>query len=243
MKGMIFAAGIGSRLKPFTDHHPKALVEVGGKPMLRRVIENMAAAGITRIVVNVHHFANQIIDYLADNDNFGLNISISDESNCLLETGGGLLKALPLFDNNEPVLVHNADILTDIDLKTIIDSHCSTRADVTLWVKDRISSRKLYFDAGMRLKGWQNLTTHESRPEGFTADATMRERGFSGIQVISPTAFDALRKYGEPDAKFSIMPFYLANVETLDIRGCEIDARLIDIGKPESLTEARKHNW
>ena len=114
---MIFAAGLGTRLKPLTDTMPKALVRVGGEPLIKRVILNLAAAGVDRIVVNVHHFAEQIIDYLKDNDNFGLDIRISDETDGLLETGGGIKKAAPLFDPADPILIHNVDILSNVDLR------------------------------------------------------------------------------------------------------------------------------
>mgnify|MGYP004496211945 FL=1 len=114
---MIFAAGLGTRLKPLTDTMPKALVRVGGEPLIKRVIMNLAAAGVERIVVNVHHFAGQIIDYLKDNDNFGLDIRISDETDGLLETGGGIKKAAPLFDPADPILIHNVDILSNVDLR------------------------------------------------------------------------------------------------------------------------------
>ncbi|WP_297225820.1 nucleotidyltransferase family protein [uncultured Prevotella sp.] len=117
MQAMIFAAGLGTRLKPLTDTMPKALVRVGGEPLIKRVIMNLAAAGVDRIVVNVHHFAGQIIDYLKDNDNFGLDIRISDETDGLLETGGGIKKAAPLFDPADPILIHNVDILSNVDLR------------------------------------------------------------------------------------------------------------------------------
>ena len=117
MKAMIYAAGLGTRLRPLTDDRPKALIEVGGKPMLQHVIENIKKAGITRAVVNVHHFAGKVIDFLDRNGNFGIDIAISDESDRLLDTGGGLLKARPLLDGDEPILLHNADILTDLDLR------------------------------------------------------------------------------------------------------------------------------
>ncbi|MDE6126575.1 MAG: NTP transferase domain-containing protein, partial [Muribaculaceae bacterium] len=132
MKGMIFAAGVGSRLRPFTDEHPKALAPVGGIPMLRRVIEKMTEAGISRIVVNVHHFPQQIVSYLEENDNFGADISVSDESAELLDTGGGLLHARRFLDGDEPVLVHNADILTDFDISRMARAHSDSGALATL---------------------------------------------------------------------------------------------------------------
>ena len=132
MKAMVFAAGLGTRLRPLTDNKPKALVEVVGIPMLQHVIQNLAYYGFHDIVINVHHFSKQIIDFLKRNDNFGQNIAISDESDCLLDTGGGILNARHLLDDGEPFLVHNSDILTNLDLKQLYDYHLSNQADATL---------------------------------------------------------------------------------------------------------------
>ena len=152
-QAMIFAAGLGTRLKPLTDTMPKALVRVGGQPLLWHVIMKLKKAGYERIVVNVHHFASQITDYLAANDHFGLDIRISDETEALLETGGGIKKALPLFDPSEPILIHNVDILSNLDLNALpMDAPL-------LVVSERKTKRYLMFDDEMRLHGWTNIET------------------------------------------------------------------------------------
>ena len=161
-QAMIFAAGLGTRLKPLTDTMPKALVKVGGQPLLWHVIQKLKAAGYERIVVNVHHFAQQIVDYLAANDHFGLDIRISDETAGLLETGGGIKKALPLFDPESPILIHNVDILSNVRLDKLYDLAASAAAadasiDALLLVSDRKTKRFLQFDEEMRLTGWKNI--------------------------------------------------------------------------------------
>ena len=245
MKAMIFAAGLGSRLKPFTLEHPKALVPVGGIPMLQRVIYNIADAGITEIVVNVHHFAPQIIDFLHANGNFGLDIKISDESASLLDTGGGLLKARRLLERGgEPVLLHNADILCDMPLSGMIEAHLHDNADVTLLCSHRKSSRTLYFNpSDKRLLGWENLSTGERKPAGFTPAPDSDAIPFGGVHIVNPTMFPLLEEYaGGKEAPFSIVPFYLANLSRLDImryllpQGC----RWFDVGSSDKLANAEK---
>ena len=154
---MIFAAGLGTRLKPLTDTMPKALVPVAGQPLLWHVIQKLKSAGYERIVVNVHHFAQQIIDYLQANNNFGLDIRISDETSGLLETGGGIRKALPLFDQDSPILIHNVDILSNVDLTAL-----PTNAPL-LVVSQRQTKRYLLFDDDLRLQGWTNIETGEKK--------------------------------------------------------------------------------
>lgn len=157
MKAMIFAAGLGTRLRPLTNDRPKALVEVGGKPMLEHVITRMIDAGFEDITVNIHHFGQKIIDFLDAKNNFGINIHISDERDLLLDTGGGILKAKKFLDGNEPFLVHNADILTSLDLKAFYDWHCKdTDTVASLLVKHRDTARYLLFDHNDKLKGWIN---------------------------------------------------------------------------------------
>ena len=183
---MIFAAGLGTRLKPLTDHMPKALVPVAGKPMLEHVIGKLKSAGFDEIVINVHHFAHQIIDFLKAKDNFGIQIWISDESEELLDTGGGIKKAAPYFD--EPFLVHNADILSNIDLKAMYNYHLTSSNDATLLVSPRKTVRYLLFDEGNRLQGWVNKDTLQTKPEGFVYHPEVqKEYAFGGIHVISPT--------------------------------------------------------
>lgn len=242
MKALIFAAGLGTRLYPLTASRPKALVEVGGVPMLQRVIERVKAAGVTEIVVNVHHFADMIIDFLASNKNFGVEIWVSDERDKLLETGGGLLKARPMLDGTEPILIHNADILTDLDLNRLTPDE---GVMATLLVSDRHSSRQLVFDRQTELlKGWLNTSSGETRPDGFEYDSeTDICRSFNGIHIVRPEIFPILAEYSVQAGSeaFSITPFYLYCAE----RGLPIQGRSVagyqwfDIGKPESLAAAR----
>lgn len=229
MKAMVFAAGNGTRLRPFTLHHPKALVEVGGEPMIGRIIRNLKAAGVTEAVVNVHHFAEQIEQYLASNNNFGLTIHISDERSLLLDTGGGLLRARRFLDGTEPIMLHNADILTDLPLNKL-----TLHGDATLAVSRRSSSRSLVFDNANRLCGWINHTTGDTKgaPEG-------NQFSFNGIHLVSPRIFTALANYGEE--VFSMTPFYVDNCSSMEIFGEDItDYKWFDVGKPESLAAARQ---
>ena len=196
-QAMIFAAGLGTRLKPLTDTMPKALVPVGGQPLLWHVIMKLKAAGYERIVVNVHHFAQQIIDYLQANANFGLDIRISDERQQLLETGGGIKKALPLFDANAPILIHNVDILSNLDL-------CALPMDAPLLVvSERKTKRYLQFDDTMRLVGWKNIETGELKgSEG-------RSLAFSGIHIFHPSLAPLLSDWPE---RFPIMDLFIKSL-------------------------------
>ena len=223
-QAMIFAAGLGTRLKPLTDTMPKALVRVGGQPLLWHVVMKLKAAGYERIVVNVHHFAQQIVDYLRANDSFGLDIRISDESAQLLETGGGIKKALPLFDASEPILIHNVDILSNLDLGAL------TAEAPMLVVSQRQTKRYLQFDETMRLIGWKNIETGEVRGrEG-------RSLAFSGIHLFHPSLVHLLAEW--PD-RFPIMDFYLKACADHLIRGYEApNLRLLDVGKLDSLEQA-----
>lgn len=249
MKGMIFAAGLGTRLAPFTYHHPKALVEVGGVPMLERVILRMRDAGICHIVVNVHHFADQIVDFLKANDNFGLNIQISDESNLLLDTGGGLRKAAECFmsvtDPGAPILLHNADVLTDVDFNAMLSMHRSTDADVTLLCVDRESSRTLWFDSRSGLlQGWENKKDNRYKPEGFVPDTgSQGQSPFCGVHIIEPSSvFPLLEKQYPHHTPFSMIPFYLQNTGTLKMhrfmlpQGC----CWFDVGSNEKVQRAEQ---
>lgn len=251
MQAMIFAAGMGTRLKPLTDTMPKALVRVGDKPLIRRVIENLAGAGVERIVVNVHHFANQIVDYLHDNNNFGLDIRISDETSALLETGGGIKKAAPLFEQTAPVLIHNVDILSNVDLRRFYamaqrDECCvgedGTKAepiDALLLVSWRKTKRYLLFDDEMRLVGWTNIETGEVKSPYPSLDPkTCRMYAFAGIHALSPRMFPTMNEFPN---RFSIIDFYLKACAKYNIRGyVKDDLRLMDIGKLETLAEAEQ---
>lgn len=223
-QAMIFAAGLGTRLKPLTDTMPKALVRVGGQPLLWHVIHKLKHAGYERIVVNVHHFAGQIVDYLKANDNFGLDIRISDESSMLLETGGGIKKALPLFDPTEPILIHNVDILSNLDLADL-----PTDAPL-LVVSQRQTKRYLQFDDAMRLVGWKNIETGEVKGREGNSLA------FSGIHMFHPSLAPLLADWPE---RFPIMDFYLKACADHLIRGYEAkDLRLLDVGKLDTLDKA-----
>ena len=239
MKAMIFAAGLGTRLRPITDNKPKALVEVGGVPMLRRVIENLKRYEIDEIVVNVHHFPDRIKEYLSVNDNFGVKLHISDESDKLLDTGGGILKAREWLDGDEPFLVHNADILTDVDLGEMIQHHRESDADATLLVAQRTTSRYLLMDNVMRMHGWTNVKTGEVKPAEVDM-ADYRAYAFGGVHIVSPSLFDDLERYGRKADAFSIMPFYIEACGAKKIAGYEpaIDYNWFDIGKPETLKSA-----
>ena len=233
---MIFAAGLGTRLKPLTDHMPKALVPVAGKPMLEHVIMKLKSFGFDDIVINVHHFANQIIDFLKANGNFGITIHISDETDCLLDTGGGIKKAFYYFD--EPFLVHNADILSNVDLTAMYEHHLNSGNDATLLVSPRKTVRYLLFNKKNRLQGWINKDTLQTKPEGFKYQPdTQLEYAFGGIHIISPTLFNYM---GDGwTGKFSIMDFYLQTCHEARLGGyIKEDLHLIDIGKPDTLAKA-----
>ena len=234
---MIFAAGLGTRLKPLTDTMPKALVPVGGQPLLWHVVMKLKDVGYERIVVNVHHFAQQIIDYLKANNNFGLDIRISDETGGLLETGGGIKKALPLFDATEPILIHNVDILSNLDLTAL-----PTDAPL-LVVSQRQTKRYLLFDEEMRLQGWTNIETGEMKgpvanSQRLTANSQLKRLAFSGIHLFHPSLAPLLDEW--PD-RFPIMDFYLKACADHLIRGYEAsDLRLMDVGKLDTLHDAEE---
>ena len=238
---MVFAAGMGTRLKPITDHCPKALVEVGGKPMLEWVILRLKEAGADEIVVNTHHFSQMVADFLSANSNFGCTIHISDESGLLLDTGGGILHARQWLDGGEPFIVHNADIMSDLDLRGMYDHHIASHADATLLVAQRQTSRYLLLDRDNKLQGWINTATGETRPEGFVYDTERcHPMAFGGIHVISPSIFPSLANFSESEV-FSIIPYYLSVCNSLAITGYAPDKpyRWYDIGKPATLDEAR----
>lgn len=236
---MIFAAGLGTRLRPLTDNMPKALVQVGGKPMLEHVILRLKQSGFDEIIVNIHHFGDQIIDFLKANQNFGIRIEISDERGALLDTGGGIKKARHFLDGNEPFLVHNADILSQVDLRDFYQRHIANGADATLLVSPRQTARYLLFDEGLNLHGWINKSTGEVRPAGFEyRNGAYNELAFGGIHVISPSLFRYMEG-NDWEGKFSIIPFYLSVCGEARIQGYPLsDVPWFDIGKPETLALA-----
>lgn len=238
MKAMIFAAGLGTRLKPITDTLPKALVPIAGKTLLEHTILKLKSSGFTDIIVNVHHFSTKITDFLKANNNFGVNISISDESDMLLETGGGIRKAASLL-GSEPFLIHNVDIVSNVDLRSLYNEHIKSGADATLLVSKRESSRALFFDGDANLAAWKNKSTGDVKTPYKTLDwDSLTEYAFSGIHVFSPSLFPLMGGY---PAKFPIMDFYLDNCNKAKIKALvSSDLRLIDVGKLNSLSEAEK---
>lgn len=240
MKALVFAAGLGTRLRPLTDHKPKALVELCGVTMLERVITNIKSCGITDVVVNVHHFGDQIIDFLKDKDNFGINITISDERDLLLDTGGGILKARHLLEGDEPFLVHNADILTDLNLAEMIAYHKANGADVTLLAKQRSTQRYLVFGENNQMVGWTNIATGEVKPADLVVKQENSLLAFGGVHVISPRIFDSLARFAT-EPKFSIMQYYIAACRDISIAGYNPDGyNWFDIGKIETLQKAEQ---
>ncbi|MBM3442636.1 MAG: nucleotidyltransferase family protein [Bacteroidetes bacterium] len=236
-RAMLFAAGLGTRLKPFTDHHPKALAPVNGKPLLQRNIEYLRQAGICDILVNLHHCADQISDFLQAHEDFGARITLSVEQPVPLETGGGLLKAAWFFtEAGGPFIVMNADILTNLNLPAMYRWHLAHQAMATLAVTRRESSRQLLFDAEMRLSGWQHVKTGETRMARPEASAS-QPFAFSGVHIIEPKLLQSIRQSGV----FSIIDSYLDLASALDIRGYlhEGDA-VVDVGRPESIQEAER---
>ncbi|MCF0235776.1 MAG: NTP transferase domain-containing protein [Bacteroidaceae bacterium] len=237
MRVLLFAAGLGTRLRPLTDTMPKALVPVDGQPLLHHTLTTLAAAGAKEVVVNVHHFGQQIIDYVASHD-YPLTIRISDERQALLDTGGGLRQALPLFSPSDaPILMHNVDILSNADLRTFYAQHGS--ADVRLMVSERTTQRYLLFDEAMQLVGWTNTATGEVRTPHKNLDLrTTKMLAFAGIHSVSPRLQSLLASY---PAKFPIMDFYLEQCAHLHIEGVAMPSlSLLDVGKVDSLSAAEE---
>lgn len=239
-QAFILAAGLGTRLKPLTDTMPKALVPVCGKPLLQHQIERLAAAGFTRIVINVHHFANQIVDfvekYKLQSANYkDVELLISDERTELLETGGALHHAAHLFDPDMPVLVHNVDILHNVNIAEFYAQH---QAAATLLVSHRDTSRYLVFDDGHHLIGWTNIKTGEVKGKALPLGERGKLLAFSGIHVISPSMFIEMQAW---PARFSIIDFYLEACQHSVIRGVEVPGfQMVDVGKLDTLAMAEE---
>jgi MurNAc alpha-1-phosphate uridylyltransferase len=233
MKAMLFAAGLGTRLKPFTENNPKALAEVNGKTLLEHSIRYLQRFGIHNVIVNVHHFADKIETVLSHHSGFGSNIAISDERAEVLETGGGLKKAAHYFDSEDAFIVMNVDVLTNLDLNKLITAHTDRNAMATLAVMKRDSSRQLLFDASMQLTGWLNNQTGEQRIARDTK--APQPFAFSGIQVLSPKIL-----HNAPfEGKFSLIDLYLHQAKHNAIYGHDHTGDVfIDVGKPESLAKA-----
>ncbi len=237
MKAMILAAGLGTRLRPLTGDRPKALVELNGRTLLEITITRLRQFGVTDIIVNVHHFADKVAEYLLDNQNFGLNIQLSREDDQLLDTGGGLKKAASFFDgSDEPFFLHNADVVSEIDLTRMLQAHEQKRALATLAVQQRESSRQLLFDKDSQLCGRRKQ--RGSKPEIVRPVELFEELAFCGIHVISPRMLPMLVERGV----FSIVDAYLrlaaAGERIIAFRADQYYWR--DLGRPEQLRQAEE---
>lgn len=258
MKAMIFAAGLGTRLKPITDTIPKALVPVCSQPLLGHLIGKLKDAGFSSVVINVHHFARKIRDYVAQNNNFGIEVLFSDETDMLRETGGGIRHAAGLLDDGEPFLVHNVDILSNLDLEEFYQAHMAASISVdtplaTLLVSERETARYFLFDMENNLVGWMNRLSGEVRSpfsglareasenfnwEGFLKEHSLKKYAFAGTHIVSPEVFRLMEKWPE---KFSIVDFYLQMADKYIVKGyVKDDLRMVDVGKLSSLEEAEK---
>jgi len=237
MKAMILAAGMGTRLQPLTLTKPKALVEVKGVPMLEIVIKRLIKYGFTDVIINVHHFAEQVVDFLERNHNFGISITISDETGLLLDTGGGLLKAKHFFNDGKPFLVHNVDILTNFDLNELYQFHLKRRSLATLAVKERPTSRSLLINKKQELCGWKNNETGSiiiSKGNGQQLTPT----AFSCVHVINPEIFYYITETGV----FSITNTYLRLAETHQILTWSHNNDVwFDLGRVSNLKEAEQY--
>lgn len=230
---MILAAGLGTRLKPFTDKHPKALALVNGKSLLQRNVEYLQQFGIYDVVINVHHFAGQIIDAINTNKGWGSKITISDESDEVLETGGGLKKAMLLLNGNENFILMNVDILTDLNLGAMINFHLQEKPLATLATTHRKTSRYFLFNDNSELCGWRNTETGAERI--YRNAETYYQRAFSGIHIINSRIFSLMHEEG----KFSMVDVYLEASKTERIKSFDHSAgKFIDVGKPESIIKA-----
>ena len=245
--GLIFAAGLGTRLRPLTDTMPKALVPLAGKPLLQWQVEKLRDAGITDIIVNVHHFPDQIIDAVRANNGWGCNITISDERDQLLDTGGGLKKALtPYTLHPTPILACNVDILSNIDLRAFLGSY-DPRTLGSLVVSDRPTQRYLCFDEQDTLCGWTNIATGEVRPTNLQSSiSNFQKLAFSGMQILSPGVLSCLSQM--PQDKFSLIDFYMSvcekqiinhKSEIINLKAYIPEAfKMMDVGKIDQIDEA-----
>ena len=232
MKAMIFAAGLGTRFKPWTDAHPKALAIVNGKSLLQRNIEYLQQSGIREVVVNVHHFADQIVHAIKENKGWGSEIIVSDETDAVLETGGGLKKAAALLQGGSFVVI-NVDILTDLNLGDMIHYHQQLMPLATLATTNRTTSRYFLFDHFHNLCGWRNTKTGEEKISRISADTS--PKAFSGIHIIDPKIFSLIRQKG----KFSMVDVYLDLASSEIIKGFDhTGSKFIDVGKPEAVAVA-----
>ena len=258
MRAMIFAAGLGTRLKPITDTIPKALVPVCSQPLLKHLIDKLKRAGYSEVVINVHHFAEKIREYVAQNNEFGIKVFFSDESDLLRETGGGIRHAAELLDDGEPFLVHNVDILSNLNLEDFYEAHMAESISIdtplaTLLVSERETARYFLFDAGNNLVGWMNKLSGEVKSpyselrrepsenfdwEKFLSEHSLRNYAFAGTHIISPEVFRLMQSWPE---RFPIVDFYLQMADKFIIKAyVKNDLEMVDVGKLTSLEEAEK---
>lgn len=237
MQAMIFSAGLGTRFKPWTDKHPKALAVVNKKPLLQRQIEYLQQYGIKDVIVNVHHFADQIDAAIVENDGWGSNVLVSDERDVVLETGGGLLKAKDLFSPGESFITCNADFLTDLNIHHLINYHHEKKALITFGVTSRQSSRNLLFNNDYRLVGWKNNNTGETKI-AIPDEPIAHELAYSCVVVFDYKIFELMEQYGF-SGKFSLIDVYLKLAsENLIMGYVHTGDKLVDVGKPESVEVA-----
>jgi len=230
---MIFSAGLGTRFKPWTDKHPKALALVNGKSLLQRNIEYLQQYGINDVIVNIHHFADQVIDAIKNNNGWGSNIIISDETDMVLETGGGLLKAKNLFNPGEKFITCNVDILTDLNLHKLIAFHEKNQPLISFGVTNRKTSRNFLFDENDRLCGWINNTTGEQRISVHKEDLV--QKAYSCVVVFDHDIFDLMPFAG----KFSLTDVYLELAKQHVILGYDHTGdKFVDVGKTDSVAVA-----
>ena len=232
---MIFSAGLGTRFKPWTDKHPKALALVNGKSLLQKNIEYLQQYGITNVVVNLHHFPEQVIDAIKKNNGWGSNITISDETDELLETGGGLQKAKKFLDKGQPFVTINVDILTELNLFDLFEFHKKNQPLISFAVTDRNTSRYFLFDENNRLCGWRNKKSGE---EKIVIDKpVLVEKAYSCVVIFEPQIFSLMPYTG----KFSLVDVYLSLAPHQLILGFDHSGdRLVDVGKPDSIAVAEK---
>ncbi|MFN2456783.1 MAG: NDP-sugar synthase [Chitinophagaceae bacterium] len=235
--GMIFAAGLGTRFKPWTNSHPKALALVKGKSLLQRNIEYLQQYGISNVVVNVHHFSEQIIREVNDNNGWGSNVIISDETNELLDTGGGLLKAKKHLQSTQSFITLNVDILTDLILNKVIEFHNQQQSLITLAIADRSTSRFLLFNSNNRLCGWRNIKEGKIIEKVVMPSEVLIQKAYSGIAIFRSEVLDLISFQG----KFSLIDVYLTLTADHVISGYDHTGdKWIDVGRPESVPIAEK---
>lgn len=237
MKALLFAAGLGTRLKEHTLNKPKALVNLAGKPLLQHAIEHLKEFGISDLTINVYHFAEQIIAFIEENNSFGISIHISDERDLLLDTGGGLKKAGTFLKGADPILIYNVDIVSNLNLNALLEYHQEQKSLATLVVRQRETSRYLMFDQNLLLAGWRNFSNGETRISREESFADAQPMAFSGIHIIQPEMLELISEEG----KFPIMDLYLRLAKKYPIKAYVDRSEVwMDLGKPDQLQAAER---